>query len=218
MTRHIGVLLRAHLRDERRAGEVTRVIIPFGVVALLVIPMAVGIDSPLLDRIGPGLFWVVLLLFGTIVTQRQSAALGEARRDLLALLGVDPAARFAAGSIAAAVLLLGFAAVCAAVTVVLYDPRLVGLPWLAVIVPLACAGLAMVGTIANAVSGGIGNRSSLAPLLVVPVSVPILLAAAQATEGLRAGAGILRWILLLAAVDVVLAMAGVLTARPLEDT
>ncbi|HEX5631321.1 MAG TPA: heme exporter protein CcmB [Acidimicrobiia bacterium] len=218
MIHHIAVLLRAHLRDERRAGEVIRVIIPFGVVALLVIPMAVGIDSPLLDRIGPGLFWVVLLLFGTIVAQRQSAALSEARRDLLTLLGVDPAARFAAGSIAGTVLLLGFAAVCAAVTVVLYDPRLAGLPWLAAIVPLACAGLAMVGTITSAVSGGIGNRSSLAPLLVVPVSVPILLAAAQATEGLRVGAGILRWVLLLAAVDVVLAMAGVLTARPLEDT
>jgi heme exporter protein B len=107
--------------------------------------------------------------------------------------------------------------VCAAVTVVLYDPRLAGLTWLALVVPLACAGLAMVGTIANAVSGGIGSRSSLTPLLVVPVSVPILLAAAQATEGLRAGAGILRWVLLLAAVDIVLAMAGVLTARPLED-
>jgi len=35
---------------------------------------------------------------------------------------------------------------------------------------------------------------------------------------LRAGAGILRWILLLAVVDVVLALAGVLTARPLEES
>ena len=38
-------------------------VIPFGMVALLVVPMAIGIDTPLLDRIGPGLFWVVLLLF-----------------------------------------------------------------------------------------------------------------------------------------------------------
>ena len=218
MIRHTTILLRAALRDERRAGEVTRVIIPFGVVALLVIPLAVGVDSPLLDRIGPGLFWVVLLLFGTIVAQRHSAALNEPRRDLLTLLGVDPASRFAAGALASTLLLLVFAAVCAAVTVILYDPRLAGLPWLAAIVPLACAGLAMVGTIAAAVASGTGARTSLAPLLVVPMSVPILLAAAQATEGLRAGAGILRWILLLAAVDLVLAMAGVLTARPLEDS
>jgi heme exporter protein B len=215
---HIRILLRAHLRDERRAGEVTRVIIPFGVVALLVIPMAVGIDIPLLDRIGPGMFWAVLLLFGTIVTQRQSAALSESRRDLLTLLGVDPAARFAATALAATILLVGFAAAIGMVTIVLYDPALSGLGWLGIVVPLTCAGLAMVGTIAGSVAGGLGTRSSLAPLLVVPISVPILLAAAQATEGLRAGAGILRWILLLSVVDVLLAMAGVLTARPLEES
>lgn len=218
MIRHIRVLLAAHLRDERRAGEVGLVIIPFGLVALLVIPMAVGIDTPLLDRIGPGLFWAVLVLFGTVVTQRQSATEGDARRDLFTLLGVDPAARFAAAALAGTILLTVFAVVVGSVTMVLYDPTIPGAAWLALIVPLACAGIAMVGTLAAAVAGGLGTRSSLAPLLVVPISVPILLAAAQATEGLRAGAGILRWILLLAVVDVVLALAGVLAARPLEES
>ena len=218
MIRHIAVLLGSHLRDERRAGEVALVIIPFGTVALLVIPMAVGIDTPLLDRIGPGLFWAVLLLFGTIVTQRQTAAIGEARRDLLSLLGVDPAARFAAAALAGTILLTLFAAVIGAVAFVLYDPGIADAAWLGLIVPITCAGIAMVGTIAGNVAGGLGTRSSLAPLLVVPISVPILLAAAQATEGLRAGAGILRWILLLSVVDVVLALAGVLTARPLEES
>ncbi|MBI5157377.1 MAG: heme exporter protein CcmB [Acidimicrobiia bacterium] len=218
MIRHVRVLLAAHMRDERRAGEVGLVIIPFGVVALLVIPMAVGIDTPLLDRIGPGLFWTVLVLFGVVVTQRQSATVGDARRDVLTLLGVDPAARFAAAALAATILLVVFAAAIALVTVVLYDPAIAGAAWLALLVPLACAGIAMVGTIAVAVAGGLGSRSSLAPLLAVPIAVPILLAAAQATEGLRAGAGILRWILLLAVVDVVLALAGVLTARPLEES
>ena len=43
-------------------------------------------------------------------------------------------------------------------------------------------------------------------------------AAAQATEGLRLGTGILRWVLLLAVTDLMLAIAGVLTARPLEES
>lgn len=218
MIHHISILTRAHLRDEARAGEVSLVVIPFGAVALLVIPMAVGIDTPLLARIGPGLFWVVVLLFGTIVTQRQSASLTEARSDAFTLLGVDPAARFAASSLAAFVLVLAFAAALLAVTVVLYSPDTTGWAWLAIVIPLAAAGIAMVGTIAGGVARGLSGRSSLAPLLVVPISVPILLAAAQATEGLRVGAGILRWILLLAVVDVILALAGVLTARPLEES
>lgn len=218
MIRHIRILTRAHLRDERRAGEVALVIVPFGAVALLVIPMAVGIDTPLLTRIGPGLFWAVVLLFGTIVTQRQSATLADARSDALTLLGVDPAARFAAAAIAAGALVTAFAAALLAVTLVLYAPETTGWAWLALIVPLAAAGIGMIGTLAGNVARGLGGRSSLAPLLVVPISVPILLAAAQATEGLRVGAGILRWILLLAVVDVLLALVGVLTARPLEES
>ncbi len=218
MIRHIAILFRAQLRDERRTGEVMLVIIPFGMVALLVVPMAIGIDTPLLDRIGPGMFWVVLLLFGTLVTQRQSASLSEPRRDTLRLLGVDPAARFAAAAMAGAVLLTLFAIVAGAVTFVLYEPGIADPAWLAAIIPLTCAGLAMVGTIAGSIAGGSRVRGTLAPLLVVPVSVPLLLAAAQATEGLRAGSGMLRWLLLLCVVDVVLALAGVLTARPLEES
>jgi len=65
---------------------------------------------------------------------------------------------------------------------------------------------------------GRGRHGPLAPLLVAPLAIPILLGAAQATEGLRLGTGILRWILVLALVDVVLALAGVLTARVLEES
>jgi hypothetical protein len=36
-------------------------------------------------------------------------------------------------------------------------------------------------------------------------------------EGMRQGAGILRWMLLLALADTLVAVAGVLTARPLEE-
>jgi heme exporter protein B len=216
--RHVAVLVRSQLRTERRAGEVATVVIPFGAVALLVIPMAVGIDRPLLARIGPGLFWSVVLLFGIVVTQRQSAGADRPQRDLLTLLGVDPAARFAATALANTALLLAFEVAVGAITVFLYDPDVVGWAWLALILPLVAAGLAMLGAVAASVTSGLGGRSALAPLLVAPIAIPILLGAAQATEGLRAGAGILRWVLVLAVVDVLLALAGVLTARPLEES
>jgi heme exporter protein B len=203
------------LRDEARTGEVTAVIIPFGAIALLVIPMAVGIETTLLARIGPGLFWAVVLLFGIVVTQRRTAAASPAHRDALVLLGVDPAARFGATALASSLLLLAFEIATGMVMIVLYDPVIVGWGWLAVILPLVAIGLGILGTIAGSVADG---RGPLAPLLVAPLAIPILLGAAQASEGLRLGVGILRWVLVLALVDVVLALAGVLTARPLEGT
>ncbi len=217
MIRHTRVLLAAMLREEARSAEVGGVIVPFGVIALLVIPMAIGIDAPLLDRVGPGMFWAVLLLFGLMVTQRHSSSLSPARRDLLQLLGVDPAARFAASAVASWILLIAFSAAAGAATVILYDPAMPGVGWMAALIPMAALGIALLGTLIGSLVGGVRGRLTLAPLLVVPAGVPILLGAAQATEGLRAGAGILRWILLLGIADTALALVGVLTARSLEE-
>lgn len=216
--RQVGALVRAQIRSEARTGEVLLVILPFGAAALLIIPMAVGTDSTLLARIGPGLFWVVALLYGVVATQRSTGHPDGARRDLLRMLAVDPAARFAATALVSATLLLAFEVVIGLVVVVLYDPILTGSWWLAIVVPLSAAGLALVGTVAGSIARGAGVRTSLVPLLVLPVAIPVLLAAAQATEGLRLGTGILRWVLLLAITDLLLAIAGVLTARPLEES
>lgn len=216
--RHLRTLMRFELVDESRAGEILTVVVPFGAVALLTIPMAIGIETQLLSRIGPGIFWTVVFLFGVVVTQRQSAISSPAMRDTIRLLGVDPAARFAATALTSAILLLAFEVWVGVITVVLYDPSLESWWWLIAVLPLSALGLAMIGTIAGNVAAGLGTRSTIVPLLVIPAAVPVLLGAAQATEGLRLGAGILRWVLLLAIVDVVVAIAGVLTARPLEES
>ena len=176
------------------------------------------IGFELLSRIGPGIFWTIVFLFGIVVTQRQSAVATPALQDTIRLLGVDPAVRFAATAITSSLLLLAFEVWVGLITVILYDPRLDSWAWMAAILPLTALGLGMIGTIAGNVATGLGTRSTIVPLLVVPAAVPILLGAAQATEGLRVGAGILRWVLLLAIVDIVIAVAGVLTARPLEES
>lgn len=213
----ILVLLKADLRAERRAAEVTMIIVPFGAVALLVIPMALGADTVLLSRLAPGLYWVVLLLFGLSVTQRQTATTAPAHGESLRLLGVDPAARFGAAAMANTALLLVFAVIMGSVAVFLYDPQLAHVAWLVLLLPLAAAGLGMIGALTASLAAGLGSRTSLAPLLAVPLSIPVLLAGAQTMEGMRQGTGILRWMLLLGLVDVLVAIVGVLSARPLED-
>lgn len=217
LRRQIALLTTAELRSEWRSAEVATIVIPFGAVALLVIPMAIGIETALLSRLGPGLFWVVVLLFGLTVTQRHTASVGRPHREVLQLLGLDPAARFAATAITSGVFVLGFELVVGAVMIFLYDPAAHRWAWALAVLPLVAAGIAMMGTLAAGLARGLGTRTSLAPLLAAPLAVPILLAAAQATEGLGRGAGILRWMLMLALVDVLLAITGVLTARPLEE-
>lgn len=213
-----AALVRSELRSELRAGEVLFVIVPFGAIALLLVPMAIGTDAPLLARLGPGLYWVVVLLFGVLVTQRQTAIVGRAQRDLLRLLGVDPAARFFATAATATVLLLAFETVVGVVAIVLYGSDLGDAVWLIAVLPLVAAGLAMVGTLAGSIAVELGQRSSLAPLLVAPLAIPILLGAAQANDGLLQRESILGWLAVLLITDLVIALVGVLSARPLEET
>jgi heme exporter protein B len=206
------------LRVEARSGEALPVILPFGAAALLLLPIAVGADLPLLRQAGWGMFWVVVLLFGTLVAVRGTAVDGPAQRDLLALLGVDPAARFLGQTLASALLLGVFQLLLAPVAVALYDPGLAGWRWLALAVPLVAVGLSALGTLAGSLAASLPARSTLAPLLVLPLSLPLLLAGTQLAAGATYGRSPAAWLLLLVAIDLVVMVAGILAAGPLEET
>jgi heme exporter protein B len=207
---------RKDLRTEFRSAEVLMITVPFGGAALMLIPLAIGVDAPLLDRIGPGMYWSVVLLFGVLVTTRQSAADGPAQMDLITLLGLDPAARFAGRAGASGLLLLAFESLLAPVALALYGTDPSGLWWVLAVLPLVAAGLGLLGTLAASIAASVAS-AALGPLIVVPLSVPLLLAATQVTEGIRVGAAIFGWLLLLVIMDLLLAVAGVLSARSLLE-
>lgn len=207
------------LKVEGRAGEALYITVPFGAVALMLIPLAIGTDKPLLAKVGPGMFLAVALLFGMLVAFRQTAADTPPQRELLTLLGTDPAAKFVGRAATSTLLLLVFEIVLVPVTVLLYNPgRIDGAAWLLLVILLLASGLALVGTLAGSVTAGLKTRSTLTPLLVAPLSMPMLLASGQVVEALRMGEGILLWIVLLATINLAMAVIGVATAKPLEET
>lgn len=202
---------------EARTSEVILITLPFSAAALILIPLAIGTDAPLLTQIGAGMFFTLVLLFGVLVVLRKSASEGGPQRDVMRLLGLDPVARLAGSATATAALLLLFEIALVPIVIVLYNPILTGWWWLIVILPLVAIGLAILGTIASTLTISLGTRTSLTPLLIVPVALPLLLGATQALEGLRLGRSIIPWLVLLAAVDLSLAVAGVLASKALEE-
>ncbi|MDH3247583.1 MAG: heme exporter protein CcmB [Acidimicrobiia bacterium] len=212
-------IARKDLMVEGRAGEAMYITVPFGAVALMLIPLAIGTDKPLLARVGPGMFLAVSLLFGMLVAFRQTATDTQPQRELLMLLGTDAAAKFVGRSAASTLLLLIFELVLIPVTVLLYNPgRIDGWPWLVLVVVLLATGLSLVGTLAGTVTLGLKTRSTLTPLLVAPLSMPMLLAAGQIVESLRVERSIVVWVLLMVAINLAMSVIGVATAKPLEET
>ena len=213
---HVAELVKKDLRTEGRSGEIFFVIIPFGVLALFLIPFALPNDQELLSVIGGGMFWVVLLLFGMTLTFRHSET--GAQRMLMSMLGMDPAARFVARVIASALLLLAFSLVLVPTVIILYAPIApAGWPILSVILVMVCMGIAAIGTLSGEVTIGLRNRTVLAPLLVTPLSVPLLVSAAVATDSLLSQGSILVPALIILFTLLGVTAIGVLTARPLEE-
>ena len=210
-------LARKDLRAEARAGEALLVIAPFGAVGLLLVPLAVGTDTPLLRDLGPGLYWVVVLLFGVLVTLRASTVDGSAQLDLLRLCGIGPGTRLAGRALANTVLLLAVQALLAPVAVGLYDPDLSGWPWLAPVALLVAAGLGGLGAVADALAQGLAGRTTLGPLLVAPLAVPLLLGATQALTAARYDRPAWPWLVLMLTADLLTALAAALCAAHLEE-
>lgn len=217
--RQAGEIARKDLLIEGRAGEALYITVPFGAVALMMIPLAIGTDKPLLASVGPGMFLAVVLLFGMLVAYRQTATDTPSQRALLLLLGTDPAAKFVGRVVTSAALLLAFELVLIPVTILLYNPGGTegGWPWLLVVLVLLASGLSLVGTLAGGVTLGLKTRATLTPLLVAPLSMPMLLAAGQVVEAVRVGSAVGIWILVLLTMNLALAVVGVSTARPLEE-
>lgn len=212
-------IARIDLTVERRIGNTLRITLPFAVVALMVFPLALDLRLALVSTIGIGIFWALGILFGMQVALRQSATDTRERRDLQALLGLDPAARFVGRLLSGGVLMSGFLLIVLLAMVVLFDPAIPdgGWPVLIVATFLVAIGLTELGTLAGEVTTGLSNRTVLASLIVAPLALPLIIGASQSVGALSRDTSILPWILLLIASDLALAVAGVALAQPLEE-
>ena len=212
-------IARRDLVVEGRSRETLAVVLPFAAAAVFVVPFATDALDVRLATLAFPVYWLVGLLFGMQVALRQSAVETIGQRRQLALLGVDPVARFTGRVVSGSLLILVVLAVTAPLTFVFYDPDPIAGPWLmGPVLVLYAVGLAMLSTLAQDVTAGLATRTSLAPLLVVPVSVPLLMGAAQTLESLVRGRTTLPWVLMLVVTDLTLAVTGVLTARSLEES
>lgn len=212
-------IARVDLLVERRLGDTLRVVIPFSVVGIMSFPLALGLRADLVRDVGFGVLWAMGVLFGMQVALRHSASDDRARRDLQALAGVDPAARFAGRVISGAVLMSLFLLVLGLAMIVLFTPDLPDGVWAVATASalLLGIGLTELGTIAGEVASGLRSRTALASLIVAPMALPLVIGAAESVQALERETSILPWVLLLVAVDLALAVVGVILARPLEE-
>ena len=161
----------------------------FAALMLLLFGFALGPDAETLRRAAPGVIWLTVLFSGVLAFNRSYQI--ELENDALETLLVYPGERrtIFLGKLAANLtFVLLVEVIIVPLTAILYGLSLARpFPGLAGVLLLGTFGFVTLGTFYSALSSRSRAREVLLPLLLFPMLVPLLIAAAQATTALLAG-------------------------------
>ena len=215
MIRAAGAILRKDLAIELRTRQSVPAMVLFSVTAFVLFHF--GLDRDTLEGdLATGVVWVTLLLASVLGVNR----LYVAERDqggftALMLAPIDRTALWLAKAAALFLYLTALELVALpAFDLLLLGPGLDGaLPELVPIILLANLGLSAAGALIAALAIETSARDLIVPLLLLPLLVPVIIAAAQATEPLLQGSqspeDLGKWLGFLALYDVVFVLVSI---------
>jgi heme exporter protein B len=207
--RVVAALIRKDVQLELRTREAVPAMFLFSISTFVLFHF--GLDARSLEGdLAAGVLWVTLLFAAVLAINRLFVAEREQGGfDAFLLAPVDRTALF----LAKAVVLFSFlcalelAAVPAFVVLLLEPSPWAGLPELALLLVLANAGIAVVGTLVGALAVQTRARDLIVPLLALPLMIPVVIAAARGTAPLWLEAGAEpvpgRWLAILGLYDLV---------------
>jgi heme exporter protein B len=208
----VAALVRKDLRVELRTFESVPAMTLFAVTTFVLFHF--GLDRASLDGdLAAGVLWVTLLFAAVLGLNRLFVAEEEQGGfDGFLLAPVDRTALFVAKALA----LFAFLCVIELVAVPAFAILLLGpSPWggaleLILVLLLANVGIAVIGTLVAGIAVRTRARDLIGPLISLPLLVPVVLAASEATAPLFASGGAQalpgRWLAILAIYDLIFSL------------
>jgi len=184
--RTVAAILRKDLRIELRTKESVPSMALFAVTTFVVFHF--GLDRDTLEgELAAGVLWVTLLFAAILGINRLFVAEREQSGfDGLLLAPIDRSSLLVAKATALFMYLVALELVAVPVFALFFleSGFWRGLPLLIVVVVLADVGIAVVGAMLASIAVNTRARDLLLPLLLLPLMVPVVIAAAAATEPL----------------------------------
>jgi heme exporter protein CcmB len=213
--RNVWCLVRKDMRREWRARMTWPAVVLLGFLLMLTLELQTDFPREIKHQFVGCLLWLAVFFAGALGLEQSFADEHEnGCWDALRMYPVSPA------SIYLAKLIINFGALtCVAAVLIPLLAALAGAPLLErplvmlMVTLLANLGLAAIGTLTGAVVHGVGRRGNLLVLVVLPLTLPVLLGAGEATRLMIAGSlgtEFWRWVQLLAAFAVMFVTASVM--------
>lgn len=214
-TKSLWWLIHKDLTRELRAPQVWPGMALLGL--MLVFLLATQLDLPLeqKSRVAGGLLWLAIFFAGTLACDRSFTSERDAGCwQALALYPIPPSVLFFAKLAVNFIALMALELALIPVFVIFSDVPLVSRPGpLLLIAGLGAVGFAAVGTVVSGLTSGLRHRGGLLALVLLPLVVPVVFGAAEATSLLlvdQLDSQWERWIQLLTVFAIVFTVVGAL--------
>jgi heme exporter protein B len=172
---------------ELRTKEFIVSVLVFALLVLVIFSFAFGTQAATVEMVGSGILWVALTFGGVLGFNRIFAVEKEnSRLEGLMLCPIDRAVIYWGKLASSFTFMLVIAVIVTPIFLVLFNLPLF-LPRLALVIVLAIIGFAAVGTLFSAVAINTRARDIMLPILFLPVVVPVIVAAVNATTSVLAG-------------------------------
>ena len=192
----VGRDLRLALRQQADAA----MIVLFFVLTAGIFPFGVGPEPNLLARIGPGVIWVTALLSVLLSLERVFLVDYEDGSLELLVLGPVPMELVVLAKVLAHWLTTGLPLIVAApVIALLYNLDPAALPVLLLAMLLGTPVLSLIGAVGAGLILGARRGGVLIPLLVLPLTIPVLIFGVAAVDAALAELSARPYLLLLGA-------------------
>ena len=219
--RVVWLVLRKDLTVEVRSFEIVSTTLFFAVSCVLVFAFALVKEGKPPEDGAAGILWIAITFAGTLALGRTFER--ERQSETLRALLLAPAARPAiyVGKLLGIVVLLAVAEVILVPLVaLLFQAPLLRHPfWLAAVTVTGTLGFAAVGTLFAAMLVRARSRDVLLPVLLYPITVPVIIAGVRGTAALlqpELELDVVRfWVVLLITFDVVFVTLALWTFEPL---
>jgi len=217
----VWLVLRKDFTIEVRSLEIAYTTLFFAISCVLVFAFALVQEGRAPEGGAAGILWIAIAFAGTLALGRTFER--ERQAETLRALLLAPAARpavYVGKLLGIVLLLLAAELVLVPLVALLFQAPLLAHPvWLALILLTGTLGFAAVGTLFAAMLVRARSRDVLLPVLLYPITVPVIIAGVRATAALLApevDAGILQvWLALLVSFDVVFLTLALWTFEPL---
>ncbi|MFQ5458297.1 MAG: heme exporter protein CcmB [Myxococcota bacterium] len=206
-------VVRKDLRLEWRTREVFSATVVFAALVLVTFNFSFEPGARAVEEMAAGVLWVAFVFAGmlglnrTFVSEKEGGCMGA-----LFLAPADPGALFLGKVISNLIFLAVTEMVVLPLFALLFNyPLARAFPGLILPLVLGSLGFVAAGTLFAAMSTQTRIREVMLPLLLLPASVPVLIASVRVTAGALAGSGTggdLPWIGLLVLCDTLFLVAG----------